>query len=533
MRIVTDYNDREHVYLDISDLEFDGKDQLTQEDLRYYVAQYNTKKKKSDGDAATSLDAALPPVNEFFETLSKDDQIKIARAYVTMRRIVTSFFEDRNMNHQQVYPMLRSVGAVLDKLDLEINLWPKIHAYVVEYIAIDMLENAGSRAQDKELTTFNKDEVTDLMTLTVLCKTMCIIYGMIMKYMKLCDIKDHQYHTATVLTPVVDRHMPILYDKLIAYLKWIIMSTIDKSYGREYRTEQMLSCVMCGLTTESSANIEYAFLLVRQMVGVDIKPVNRSNNLMTFIFSTTKETATTTYKKVNEHPTKPRILDQSENNTAQIEADSIQASISIDTLYIVKSSLPTIINTIIQKYDIDQSEYEKALAYYARHPFVPNELNKFVNAFVYDRYLGSGQCLLSLNAPEYVRLTALVQQLMFKVLPQPCMELAHLLTANYGIRSTTLSTMFVTESTSSKEYGDVCEIFNNSAYGTTTKQWNAFIGKIIESLRVNAFTYNTYQGYWDNTDQAITNGTTIQVTANSIRALCMFYKEYVHTGALT
>ena len=284
---------------------------------------------------------------------------------------------------------------------------------------IGLFEGAGQRAKDSAELTFHPPEVIDLMTITLLCKMLCPMFSTMMKNLSQhIDSKLKEIQCANIFSRLFNRK----YQFLIAKLDHYIEHTVNQV------TETSLSSLMHGYNSFNLTLYLKSQLLIRQFVNVELSI--RDGNLMTYIIVSVKRAIRTVYSTINKLPTYSRkpitTKHEDDGNTAQIEIDSMTSRKTSDTRMLISVAVENT-KKYLNLYGIDPEDYETVLAYYAKHPITPTPINQMLCSMFYSDDIGGGRGILYLKSPEYTKLVALLQMVLFQ-LDTNYQTLAHAMT---------------------------------------------------------------------------------------------------------
>ena len=163
-------------------------------------------------------DVTFANVNQFFNSLTKEQQTVLAQGFIMIHHTIQDFFNS-NFNILNISQTMRKVAEQLDEVDMAIDLMGNLRKYVDNNMVVGLYEGAGKRAQDSDKLTFQPEQVKDLMGITLLCKMLCPIYGVIISNVeKFVDTKLKETHCVAILTKMYQRRCPELIEKLMHYI---------------------------------------------------------------------------------------------------------------------------------------------------------------------------------------------------------------------------------------------------------------------------------------------------------------------------
>lgn len=468
-----------------------------------------------------SWDVTYGAVNKFFNILATEQKALLAQTIIMMHSDVQEFMISEEMIG--LNNLMRSLGEQLDELDQEINLCDQLREFVIGNVPIGIFKGAGKRAQDTAALTFEREEVIDLLTITLLCKMLSPLFGTIMKFVsKRIDNKLKEIQCVAIFTKLLSRKYPLLIDKLQNYIQHTV-----KNSSKDKEKESM-TALANGHDQYRLSYYMYATLLVRQFVNVNLGV--RNGNLMTYIIVSVKRAVQTFNSTILKNPTYTRkpmsVKGDDEGNQAQIEVDSMTSKRTCDVPALIACAVNGSIRKHLDLFEIEPQTYEECHKYYIKHPLVPTIINKYLNSMFYSQDFGGGRGILMMRGPEYMKITVALQLILFRS-DVNYRELAHFMSAVPAITSsieTNLDTSIMTLSTgSSYAYKNCKERFERTAYGARGREWENHISRFTSELKNTSFVYNTAPWIWNWLEEDNKNGKIIRPTAGAAAALCDFY----------
>jgi hypothetical protein len=510
------------VRLDISDLNIETTDtelkRLLDETKDLFIFKTSTYVKLKPGRQDDGWNAVFGAINVFMNTLDTNEKIELATCIGYMHDKIITWFKIHDQDMQELEPFIRELGAMLDLLDINIDLCTKLREFVVGHMPIGLFADAGKRAQDSEDLTFHPDEVIDLMTITLLCKMFSPIFSTLMRSLnKRIDTKMKEIQCASIFSMLFSRR----YKPLIVKLEHYIEHTVKQV------TETSLSSLMHGYNDYSLTLHLKSQLLIRQFVNVDLSIKN--GNLMTYIIVSAKRAIRTAFSSINKTPTYSRkpIMSKHEDdgNTAQIEIDSMTSKKLSDTKELISVAVDDTMK-YLHIYDINPDSYEEVLSYYRKNPIVPTPINQMLCNMFYADDLGGGRGISYLKAPDYTRLVALLQMILFQ-LDVNYQSLAHAMTmhqsSDQGMSTMINDGQFRLSIGATDAYRKCKMRLEASPFGANGKDWDNHIQELTEHLLMTGYTYNTAPWLWNWLDKDNLNGKLIEPEEITIVAICSFY----------
>ena len=513
------------IQLDISNLDIPDKDTYTPMLLfgsTAYTIHRNKDKVTTTLNAVQRVtpeqlwDTVFYSVNQFFNAISEDDQIKIAMILMIMHREIDKFIlED---NPERISWFMQELGGYLEQLDKEIDLCPKLEHFADTSIPIGDFSEAGTRAQDSEALTFYRPEVIKLTAIVLLCKMLTPIFGLIMDYLKrVVDTGVKSQHCSHILSKIFFNRYGVLIDKLNNYIV----------HATETKVQESATMVYNGNTINSLCDKIRAGLFIRNFVNVNLFQPN--GNLMKFIIVSIKKSADTQLNNAKKTPVLQRIPIDSgsgdDGNTAQSEIDSITSKKTADVTGIVEIITQDILRKHLMdpNYDIALDEFEACRNFYERNPLRPHAFNKFLNCIFYARDMDGGRGVQLLHASQYTDITTMLQMILFS---QGKDEIGHLLTARPGIDVKTMHSAqedFIRINyRNSYPYKNCKALYEQGPLGVGGKDWDKQFQLLVEDLLKTNYYYNTAPFLWDARGVDNLNGQLFVPSTDIIKKICSF-----------
>ena len=515
-------------YLETDELEI-NKDHTLDEFLTFYVHTYNKlssiKNGPNDPEAALGWQYVFGYVNQFFNTLDNPSKELIVKTYALIKKDINVFQEIGDI--YQITSLIKTISGKLAQMDLDIDLCPKLVAFVEQYIPIGLLKDAGNRPQDKPELTFYKHDVIVVTAITVLCKMLCPIFGNIVAITKKSiNAQLKEIHCSCVITGIIENRFKNETEKLKHYIEHVTIQIHQKDTA---------DALVYGYDMNSLAHRLYCQLLVRQLVNVNLSV--KDSNLMSYIIVSTKRSINTILNSVANTPTKGRTPiaaeSEDEGNIAQLETDSMTSRKTSDIDAIVVAAVPRVIQKFMTEYSIEASEYNACLDYYSKFTLTPSPLNEQLNSLIYGADFGGSIGIKMLKFKEYNLITVLTQLILFLHDADPAYkQLAHLVTANPSIATMVLNdelndNIVWLQVSASNAFKNCKQRFMNSTVAIKNHEWENHIQNIIRDITVNHYVYNTAPWLWEWLGEENQNGKIIQLDKNILVAYCDFYDWFL------
>jgi len=369
------------------------------------------------------------PVNQFFATLTVEQQTLVAMTIFTIRRElednVGSFTQDN------IIRGIQDLGVYLRTLNREINLCGLLKQYVIANIPIGDFSQAGRRDQDRPEYTIVADEAIDLLVIAVLCKMLTPLFGTIVSMINQSPVLDSnlkEVYTVNLLQPLFDDVYPVLIAKLDRYIE----HTIEVAYNVVYQTGKR--------TTMADANehilsiTQRAMVYIKNLVNIDLYRHN-GGNVVAYIFDVTRQSVSRrnspkTTMAIRMTPDQMEAEGQTSTNSASresvIESGSLVSAQLGEVPIIVDAFLDNETHRLLNEHELPVELYNDMVAFYRKHPFPVTSMNRACVNTLYSSYVGGSRSIALLPFDRYLTMVALVQLLAFM---RQWPSLGHLVTA--------------------------------------------------------------------------------------------------------
>ena len=412
------------LYLDLEGLDIYGnmsvEDQKALNEFLYFrIGTYEALKPKMPEELFQDV---VRPVNKLFRVLS-DRSLKIlAVMFLDIHSLVLnklSNVEVDILDHLNV--VTDYISEYLVKVDASIDLYSHIRRIVSDDVVIPDFTNLGNRPQDHPDKTFSTDEVRLASEITVICKLMMPILGVIIET---CKKKIDTHMKELYVVSSLRGYLNLHYIDIMMKLKAYVTNTIQQHYSEN------ISLTFSGMSSGVVNEITFASLLVRRFVGVNL--YQRDCNLMTYIVSFVRSsTANIGGRGAVESITKPNDISvNDEGNTSMLEAESMRSIATADLPALIEIAAEQTISQFIHLYELDVVAYEEALKYHKFNILNINPVSVYLLTLIFGRTLG-GAYNVNLLTYEYASKLVIVLQLLLAKLGAG--DLVPLLTAERSV----------------------------------------------------------------------------------------------------
>jgi hypothetical protein len=463
------------------------------------------------------------PVNKFLATLNDHDQ---AMLYLTLALVVselqTALSQSESTN---LMFTINKIATHLEQLDNTIQLVEKIEAFNFQQVPLTTdYDRAGRREQDSEKTTLYNRDVRDNITMALLCKLMCPIFGCVFaetRKLKL-PINPEAYNLALV-SKLLTRRLNHTMSKLEGYISHTMMKAIGNN--RKAR-EENAQLIMYNSSSESVMTEKLlATWLSRNLVNIDL--FDPFGDIPKCLFTVIKQAATGALGDMRrESQVTPRgLISSGDDNRSQLELDTSPTREKISIRAIVSTNVDPAIARIIKLAHLETAAVRDHITSAGRFTPVtpPNQFNQAIIPVLFGEDLGGGAGLFLLDNVMLSRLALVTQWLAFKL---GYTTVAHLLTATSTNQAKGLPTqddyMVRNNYTTTSAYQKLNEMFGAMRQGGPVKAFPAIAQTLVGDLVDFYHVYNTSPYLWKQMNEENRNGQTIQLPVDAAQQLWGF-----------
>lgn len=367
--------------------------------------------------------------NKFFATLSDKDKIAIAQCiwfmHYRLRDVInvanidmsTDDEDIMQLNSQKVEGISNELADALDALDTDIDLYRKVHNFVVEYVPIRDRADTGTRPLDTESKTFRVHEKQDLNTLVIICKIMMPIMGTMIRAFNEVGITDKHYsemYVFHIYHKLLDKHCAAVINKLEGY----ITETVIKSRKRVRGTstaESDVGNIFKGETLSVMVTLVYAIIFTHKFVNIDI--LAKDADIMVYIFSCAKSTAQNPRSgsdganyRIRFTPEDKQSDSGDDGNESIMETESIVSDKTADTQILVEFAVNNLVERFCIKHGITTESFAAAENYYRTEGHLQlNIANTYILGTVFGDEILGAKSMEFISAKSLITLTVLLQ----------------------------------------------------------------------------------------------------------------------------
>lgn len=238
---------------------------------------------------------------QIFNMFTDKDRVKLAKTIIlchyaindTMNKLSEAADQSKALHVLNSY-----VSNEIMYLDTEIGLYNKIFEYI-KLLNPPVLEEFGKREQDSPEYSFNKEEVRLVESILVVSKIFLPLYAIMLKKSKeagnehplydavnkrrpkLIDKKIKERYCFSFIEPLVMKHIPQIYAKLLGYIEKFIEIALGRS------GKMSASQVFRNNSLEELVKTMIAYMMCRRCVKHDLS--SPTTNIMGIIWQGAKK----------------------------------------------------------------------------------------------------------------------------------------------------------------------------------------------------------------------------------------------------
>lgn len=452
---------------------------------------------------ARSTEAAYGIVNNFFRTLSLDEQKEVASTLMMANGLLKQAIE----NSAALYATLDECADLIYELDAEINLCPRIDAYVKAEIRekrmpIADMSDVGKGPHHRKSMTFHQEEAEIITAVTVLCKMFSPVVGeLIRRHTALIPVQMRESACCMLYTPVFNRRYREIINKIIYYVDTLVQPKGRNDLVGHYR----------GFTPTSTTWTVSAMILAKKSVSIDLyKP---DGSVIKYIASCVKSYLDSQQKSTpsNNYQVKPFADpkdgdisgNNEETNNSRIEIESTHSKKPSVIIPLIKFTAQHVIDSQIATGMVPKEKYEDILQFYTTNPVIISHIGIFIIATYFGPELGGSRSVHYLDGIELTRLAAVIQYL---AATNNLPHLAHAMTMKTSLeeRAGQVEDFAFTNSwKSTPEYAE-CRKSVTAGFGEVA--WDTQLKDIVQLLTAKVFMYHTAPAIWGILGETEKNG---------------------------
>lgn len=501
--------EQKSIELDLQGAKVDASIDIDQ--LRYF------KTKAYQGIDGNKFDTILGLPNKFMATLNIEDSSKLATAFITAHYlIISNLGPNSNQDNPGTQPgdriiqLENALDVLITRLDQDIDLFPKLLDFTIANVQFPSFKDAGTRAQDSEAMTFHRDEVVSLTAIAILGKLLAPIFVDFMSYAVgeplLLENNLKVTHCVAMLKTILNKRAGRLINKLYEYIRNLLKPTCSQV------TE---TNIYNGLTSAVHIQKQYAELLVKRLVTVDITRTSQSN-ILKYVASTIKTPIGQNSGQKNTPSASSLIVPgdnnesslDTEGNTSVFENESLVSSKPADSAILVIEAIKQSKALFAEQYNLDLAKIEALENYYKIYHVGLTAINSYILGILFGSYIAGSKSVELLDNDSLVTLVACAQVYFASHGPT---SLIHVISA---IPTDTVKTerssndvLLINNATTTIEYKNCCERFK---YEFGSLKWSSGMMDIIKELTSRIYIYNTEPSLWEFLGEGNANGNPLQ-----------------------
>lgn len=481
--------------------------------LEFHIDTYKVLKAS---ESPIAWERVFGTTHGLLKTFTDDEKAKFASMIVLMHwMIVDSLGMIDEIDGATLSDLEDNLAMLLAKFDSEVNLAERLIEYVEENIPIQSFAGVGERAQDSQEMTWYRPDVVKLTALTLLCKLMTPIFGLLIETCKKrIDTALKEIHCVVILKDIIANKFSDLNHKFMYFITNIVKPSISNKVG--------LTHVYNGYTFNMIVQHICAQMIARRFIAVDL--FAPGGNLVTYMTSCARAAVSSQFVSsgfktaVNEilHPSE--FASEEDGNVSNLETESRSSSRTADYVLEVEAAVVQTRKVFVTNHELDREEIEAAEDFYAINHIALTPLNDFLVGIIFGPYLCGAKTVELLNMKDLASLIAMMQAYLIQ---QGFIDLAHAVSARPSGQLKPILTGSDTQLRScwnnSVEYKQCADKYPFVVDKITC---DTALKKIIENITTEVMTYNTAPVYWEALDQKIANGDTFVVPETLARSIC-------------
>ena len=517
-----------------------------------FVSDTYVNLKASKANIDETWDYVFKVPNEFLKTLKDDELIQIASTFAYCHYLIESETakqrplpdnnpvlrqEINSINAAILLKLEDNLSAALLRLDQTIHLLDKILEHVETCIPIDEFKDVGTRAQDSEEKTFRRPDLVKLTALAVLAKLFTPVIGTFIQKFKLHGISTSykEMHAVTMFRDILsesnNEKMAKLVDKVEFYISGLIESRLKDAKPTMLHN---------GFTETTITQFVYAQIITRRLVCVNLFRAE-SNNLVTYLATCAKESALSTpsssaggnkssveFRKSVDELSAESSEGGDDGNSSVLEQESSVSAKTADFETIVEFAVMDLKHRFCPENDLDITVVDGAESYYKSTSHILLESNNsYILSIMFGHQLCGAKSVEMLKSADLATLVAILQVHLIRI---GLTDLVHVLSlVNTGEPRTKGLTGEETQLQAtwrnSYAFGNCNEKF---PYVVNGLQWWTSLEKLLKSIIMTKYVYNTAPIIWEMLGQPNINGQMYTAPVTLSESICNFIWQRVH-----
>jgi len=522
------------VKLDISDLEFEGKEQL-EPFLTFNVRTY--KVLSATGSEPEKFKTVMGAANWYLANVATDEQkILMAKVYALSCQMIRNDMSKLIEYPTKLSEFVIQLGEMYLTVVEQCGLMDAFYKYADANVSLQDISGYGSRPQDSKELTFSVDEMRALMNLAYVIKAAAPIFGeLIMNIPDQYDAEGNKKTSAPKDIKVVNFLQPLIlkhYSALDSKFRFTIEHIVDANC----KNNNSSAAIFAGLIPSTRVAWIRASILVRNFVCCVLE--RTESNICRFVDTMVHNHLISQNNLANKNQVRPRKpiaalgAGEEADNTAQMETDSVVSNKPIDVEIIVSVAVDSVVDDMLVTYQFTHDELDTNFRYLMNHPVVQTQLNRFVLTSIFGDKLGGGRGIEMLGRKPFTKLACLLQMIAFNL---GLREFGHMLTATKtgmcNVIKTDEEIKFELNYSTGFPYRTCKDRFASSSRASDGKEWDKQMKDICDDIIHNCYVYNTPPAIMDALgEEAPSNGETIPVEVEIINEACTIINMFAGSG---
>lgn len=447
-------------------------------------------------------------LNQFFHFVGEEGRREMVNSLLIMHSQLNDFIATHNPNDQidgiclELSNFALELGKVLDQTNQKILMAKRMLEFSLQNGAPRVKSDLGDKTFYTRDKTLTPDEIVEIMTLRLVCLYMSPIFGELMAYAEAIPVFQHKEMLCEcVLKAILETSFRDISIRLQTYYRAIVMV-----YSKDSITD-----TFSGNTDNAQAYQTYVSLLARDLINMDT--ARKDGDLMTYIYTTIKLSGMSAHsgakkQQVYERKPMPDDIDGGENKQAKAETNSIVSTGTFLTKIKIDVVFDRVIDSVRERYEIDETHYRQSCLYFARNPLVPTGISIRLNAVLFGPEFDGGSSIEFFNVDQMNRATALLQLI---ALAQTGFDLCALVTALPQGENTALMTeidsRLLNGYSRSNYYLNCKELYETMHRTYNNRWWDDYSRNLITTDIIGTkYHYNVPEYIWAEINQPNRNG---------------------------
>lgn len=485
--------------------------------------------------------ALLSPILNFINELNDNDKRELFYMFYEIKLTEIenniSSVEFKNMNlietdndfkefNQNIDITIEKISNIIYEYFKKIRLIDKLKDYVNRNIKLPNLSSIGKRPQDSKDTTFMEHEYIELSILSMICKLLCPVFGEIIYWFNKSSHLDKtvkEIYAVKILQLTLDHYFSTIIDKIQNY----ITKTLSNIYN-----DDDINALFKGLDSFKLKIYIYSTILTKKLVNINL--FDNTKNIVTYIYSCIIDTCGSQLKSLKKGVKVMERFEASEyteDDKDLIEHETGKNIQKIGTLIFIRKCIDSVIDQLINMYNIDKSDLQNMIQYYNENTIEVTPFNKFVISMILSKFLKCGSSVRFLNIHQYTYILSIIQLILVDRITKNNQdkyeELLHILSCK--------TTNQIKKNKSNIDYELKFGYFNKNDYEkinnilslVTKKEDSLYIFQEMRDLLITKINiYNTSDIIWKKLNKENMNFNEIQYSKDIISKILNFAIDF-------